>query len=1212
MAVNVRAYTGGGVTFRNLLTNAILTLGAAVHTIRRVNDATNPTALPAGYIYISGAAATLYAGATPVATGFSTNPFSLIPFRPNASPQVWCYEADSAQQGNVTLTTKYLSNGAASTFVTNGMNKVRSDKLVYKMGIKEPQLAPVVSTTNTGVTTSGTLLATAIPWTNYLGANSSWNYGESTGYPDPTPDGSAPYIVDVENTNTVTISALALSGTVVINGVTNPVLTAQASSRVTSGAPGYPGQFIQIIGSGAHPTTASYVVGAFTDGAGNVIPAGVAPLFIPNIVDVGLAFATSTPIPVPFGAVAFQIGISSNGETFSANSGNISITTIVTTNALPTVTSILGNLTAYYFGDSPTSGPVSAYIWKNPDDPSGSGPTRSTSNADGSTTGNSFIFDATFTAGIPALPGIGDPTVPMEWTILTPESVASGSNAVFAAPITSTYPTNTSYSNFNFCLTGSIYFPQAGNYTFVLTSHDDCIWGIGGGVTLVSATESGSGEGGGTSISGSGQTITVVGGYPLLPRENYTSGSGGNYAQTTVIVNVPAAGIYPIEIDYDYWYHSGRILLLDCSPTPGAGATIIPPLPANVRQEVQYRYVYRSSATGAQSNPSPESVAESVPVTANTITSVWSNDPQVDVVDYYRIDSVTASFTYIGTGPNDNNGQPFTSPGTNTPITDSLTDTELGDVLLDYDNFEPFPSIDLPQKGICNVSGGVITWVSGGAIGGTATGFNPRWLAGTTILIGSPTSLAYVLIARPTPAAFQSGATYALNWIILDPSGHYQLVTVAGIAAGVPTWNDSGGTSVSGGVTFQDKGFFTPTGFVSQITIPDVPNGTNLVYEIDEPTLAAQPLPYLWGPTDNVNFAFGVGDPLRPGTLYWCQGSNLDAAPDTNQQDVCSPDEPLINGAIAVGLGVLFSIKRGWLILPNFATATATATGTTGSTWTLQESAITRGLFVPRCVCVSGGGLIYFRVDDGIHISPYGSASKSISDNDIFPLFAHESSDTTGSQPTPITRNGVTIFPPDDTKPQLQKFSWQNGYMYYDFVGVDGNPHTLVFDEAAMGWVWDITTPPATIHSANEGSSIQGVIVGCADGSIRQMVSAGGTEIITGLVATPATGGRGYGHTGMMVCEYSSTSTVTLTGYVADEGNGSYAPPAITLPSTGGQLTKYFFRPGANKYKLIVWQFSSAVSFQLNFEGFVCFVRDWGASSPYREIQPFGGAGGAG
>jgi hypothetical protein len=1063
---NVRAYLLGGIIGRNLLTAALYTLAAAVHTLRRLNDGTNPSALPSGYSIINGASTVLSAwnstiGVVNVATGLSGNPVSMVPFRPNASVQPWMYIGDSAAQGATTLATKYLINGSSVNFVSNGMMKVSCNEgytgtptpgaVCWKSGVAEPQLAPVVSTQNSAVPFGGvrSMLATAIPWTNYNGQNTGgstpWDYGESKGYPNVTPpvDGTAPFLINCQNATYITITALSLDGTVVVNGITNPVLTTQSAARVVSANPGYPGQFIQVDGSGATPTTASYVVGAFTDGAGNVIPAGVAPLFVPNVVDVGLAFSSATPISVPYGAVQFQVGLCSIGNTFTQgsppNSGLITFEGSVTTDALPAYTATIGTLTAYYWGDSPNSGPVSAYIWKNPDDPSGSGPTRSTSNANGNTSGNSFIFDATFTDGLPVLPGVGTDTLPMEWTILTPESVASGANAVFAAPLITTYPTQTTYANFNFCLQGSIYFPASGHYTFVLTNHDDVIWGIGGGVTLISATASGSGEGGSVSISGSGQTITVVGGYPLLPRQNYTSGSGGNYAQTTVIVNVPAAGIYPIELDYDYWYHSGRILLLDCSPTPGAGATIIPPLPANVRQEVQYRYVYRSSATGAQSNPSPESTAETVPVTANTITSLWSNDPQVDVVDYYRLDSVTPSFTYVATGPNDGLGGG--SPVTNTPITDSLLDTELGDQLLSYDNYEPFPSIDLPQKGTCSISGGVITWVSGGAIGGSATGFNIRWLAGTTILIGSPTSLAYVFIARPTS-----------------------------------------GTSV---------------------TIPGVPNGTNVAYQIPEPILAAQPLPILFGPTDNVNYCFGLGDPLRPGTLYWCAGNNLDSAPDTNQIEVTDPGEALVGGAIAGGLGVLFSIKRAWLIEPNYYNALATVTGTVGSTWSLLESSITRGLYMPRCVCVSGGGLVFFRVMDGVHISEHGAASQSISDQDIYPLFAHENEDGGTSVPEPITIAGYTVYPPNDSLPEGQRFSIVGDFMYYDYLDASSTPRTLVFDIAAKGWVVDVYTPPVTIHAASDGQSVQGVLAGCNDGTVRQLASEG-TEAATAVFLTPA------------------------------------------------------------------------------------------------------------
>ena len=155
------------------------------------------------------------------------------------------------------------------------------------------------------------------------------------------------------------------------------------------------------------------------------------------------------------------------------------------------------------------------------------------------------------------------------------------------------------------------------------------------------------------------------------------------------------------------------------------------------------------------------------------------------------------------------------------------------------------------------------------------------------------------------------------------------------------------------------------------------------------------------------------------GTLYWCKGSNLDSAPDTNQMDVTDPSEPLINGCMSGGRAVLFSDRRGWVIMPNFFNAEATATGTSGSTWTTHRlSSIPRGLFIPRCLAISGGGTIFFRVDDGIHVSPGGLGSESITDGDLYPLFAHE-----GSTPQSVERNGVTWVPPEhDSKPELQQF----------------------------------------------------------------------------------------------------------------------------------------------------------------------------------------------
>ena len=577
---------------------------------------------------------------------------------------------------------------------------------------------------------------------------------------------------------------------------------------------------------------------------------------------------------------------------------------------------------------------------------------------------------------------------------------------------------------------------------------------------------------------------------------------------------------------------------------PSGSPTIIPPLPSAVREDTQYKGVYRSSATGAPSNPGPGSAVEAVPVTANTISMPYSNDPQADVCDYYRIDSVTSDYTYVNTGPNDGLGGTIGGIIYNTPVTDSLTDTQLGTQILDYSNYEPFPSIDLPQKGTCDVSGGVITWVSGGAIGGTATGFNPRWLEGTTILIGSPTSLAYTFISRPVS---------------------------------------------------------------NTITIPEVPDGTDLAYEIEQPILANQPMPYMWGPSDNIPFALAVGDTLRQGTLYWSAAGNLDAAPDTNQQDLTDPSEALVSGLLTGGKSFVATIRRAIAVVPNFFNALATATGTSGSTWSVRTTGINRGIFIPRCLCVSGGGLVYFRVDDGIHVSANGLASQSITDETLYPLFSHE-----GSTPQPVTRNGITVYPPNDALPELQQFTYNLGYMYYTYGGTDGQKYTLVFDEAAMGFVWDTPSPAATVYAANEGESTQGILVGCADGTVRQM-SSSGTEAVTGTVLTPAIGGIGWGHAYEVTVEYSSEETVALSFVVADEGNGSYAPNALTLPATGGQITKYTTKVSQNKWKLLQMQFESTdPALQIYLEGFAVAMKSWGATSGYQSVRPFAPSGGLG
>jgi hypothetical protein len=1069
---NVRAYLRGGFALRNKLTGAIYTLAAAVRSIQRMNTIS-------GYIiFASDSDGTVYSNGTSVVTGLSGNPVSMTPFRPNTSTEAVMYVGDSAAAGSVTVT---------GGFTCAGMVKILPSNVSRKMGIKEPQVPPIVGINTVNITEWLTLPATTPPWTNISGVNADYNY---TGT-----DNQPPYPTTILTPISGSTVTLTVTGTATVNGLSH------APGDAGSTSANYPGDFI---------AAAKIVVFAFTDADGNIVAeaTGGTPPVVGNV-------GASATLTVPVGAAQLQIGINSQGGTFSANSGSYLVEAVVSTSSITQVASIVGLMTAYVWGDSPHSGPVADYIWRNTAD-GGTGIAKTIGTASASATNNSLIFDSTPEDG----------TVPVIWSTLDSTGSTVGSIDLFSPALESE-----GYQDFNASVVGSIFVPAGGTYAMQFNYKDQIMVGIGGGATST----------GGAVYGYSGQSETVVSALPLL-FVSTPDGEGGNHT-TSINVMFPALGIYPIEIDWDYWYHTGRVLTVEMAPTAGAGVAVIPPLPQGVRTNVQYWGKYRAAETGAQSNPGPNSPNQQTPVLANTILMPWSNDPQVTKWDCYRQDDALADPTYVATGPNDGLGGTINGVVYNTAIEDTLDDLAAAlNPTMNRDDFEPFPSIDTPKSGIVTIVAGVVTWKSGDK-------FDVRWLPGTLMLIGSPTQNAYSLVARPIST--------------------------------------------------------------TEIVIPDVPDtigdagGAGVPYNIAEPILAQEPVPYLFGPTDNIPYMCGVTG--KDGKIRWCKGNNLDSAPDTNQQDLTDPSEILVNGAMSSGYAIVFSIKRAWIMVPNFFNAQATATGTSGSTWSFRSTGISRGLFIPRCLAVEGSGKTFFRVDDGIHFSLGGQGSESITDQDLYPLFRHE-----GSAPQPITRNGFTIYPPDDTQPQLQQFGIVDNWLYYDYTGTDNEPHTLVFDINAMGWVPDESTPAATTHTSNQGPGTQGVLVGCADHTIRQF-SSGGAEAVTGTVITPAVGARGWQHIYQLSVEYTSTGSVTLSFIAADSGNGSYAPAPVTLPSTGGNPTKATVTVTANKWKWLQVQVQTQdAGMQMYLDGFAGNVMQWDSTTEYRLVQFFEPSGGGG
>ena len=208
----------------------------------------------------------------------------------------------------------------------------------------------------------------------------------------------------------------------------------------------------------------------------------------------------------------------------------------------------------------------------------------------------------------------------------------------------------------------------------------------------------------------------------------------------------------------------------------------------------------------------------------------------------------------------------------------------------------------------------------------------------------------------------------------------------------------------------------------------------------------------------------------------------------------------------------------------------------------------------------------------------------------------------------------MTFSPPDDTKPQLQQFSGQGPYLYYDYQGIDGNRYTLTFDINAMAWVWDINTPAVVVHASFQGASTQGVLAGC--GGRLGKAACQRRKRRDGHSAGSLSGDwrQGYQHCGMLAVEYSSTQAIALQGIAQDaNSNGSYGTLPIILPSTVGKITKYFLKPSPNTWKLLSWQFTfTDQTAQIYTEGCMCYTRSWGSSEEYEPRPMFSSTGGEG
>lgn len=227
----------------------------------------------------------------------------------------------------------------------------------------------------------------------------------------------------------------------------------------------------------------------------------------------------------------------------------------------------------------------------------------------------------------------------------------------------------------------------------------------------------------------------------------------------------------------------------------------------------------------------------------------------------------------------------------------------------------------------------------------------------------------------------------------------------------------------------------------------------NVQMTFAEPEILGQPVPLLWGP-DQQNRYFYAGDPLNPGVVY---PSNADAdggadgVSDQTTIPVGSPSDPIMNGCIIEDVSMVLTANTIQRLQPT--------PGETTLSYTPVVLEIGKGLYC-RWGLVVHGNALYYIGNDGIYRWSSNAGSVSITEERLAPIFPHASIPgrtlTLGAN-----GNGVTIYPPDYSQPNSMRLGAGNGYIFFDYLDINGNSATLAYREANQSWwPWQYVPPP--------------------------------------------------------------------------------------------------------------------------------------------------------
>lgn len=215
-------------------------------------------------------------------------------------------------------------------------------------------------------------------------------------------------------------------------------------------------------------------------------------------------------------------------------------------------------------------------------------------------------------------------------------------------------------------------------------------------------------------------------------------------------------------------------------------------------------------------------------------------------------------------------------------------------------------------------------------------------------------------------------------------------------------------------------------------------------------TILAQPVPVLFGPA--AGMIFGLGDPYRPGHLYWCTPEEPDHWGAENNLEVCSPSEELMAGLMYGPQPFCFSRERLYAIYPNLSGSIDVSVSTTSC----------RKGIVSRQAWAVGLGGIFGVSKDGIFVTAGGA--EEIASTQIERLFRGE------------TWNGYA--PIDFTQANVIRLSIARDLLYFLYQDTNGDRQILVYSLLYKFWTDYEFVPDVCYLLADDDTAIATILVG--------------------------------------------------------------------------------------------------------------------------------------